>query len=63
MWSYPIIEDGLIYVVDVRNGVYVLDYRGAFEREIQRIGFLEGNSNQGDALCYHPVGTAPDRCG
>ena len=63
MWSYPIIQDGLIYVIDLRNGLYVLDYDGAFEKEVERIGFLEGNSNQGHALCYEPVGTAPDYCG
>jgi hypothetical protein len=51
MWSYPIIKDGLIYVVDLRNGLYVLRYDGRFEREVDRIHFLEGNSNQGDALC------------
>jgi hypothetical protein len=62
MWSYPIIKDGLIYVVDLRNGLYVLKYRGAFRREVRRIGFLEGNSNQGDALCYEPVGSAPAYC-
>jgi hypothetical protein len=62
MWSYPIIKDGLIYVVDLRNGLYVLEYEGAFEREVARIGFLEGNSNQGHALCYEPVGSAPGYC-
>jgi hypothetical protein len=63
MWSYPIIKDGLIYVVDLRNGLYVLKYRGAFEKEVSRIGFLEGNSNQGDALCFEPVGDVPASCG
>jgi hypothetical protein len=62
MWSYPIIKDGLIYVVDLRNGLYVLKYRGAFSKEVKRIGFLEGNSNQGDALCFEPVGAVPDYC-
>ena len=62
MWSYAIVKDGLIYMVDLRNGLYVLKYRGAFEQEVQRIGFLDGNSNQGDALCYEPVGTAPAGC-
>lgn len=62
MWSYPIVQDGLIYVIDLRNGLYVLDYDGAFEKEVERISFLEGNSNQGDALCFDPVGTAPDHC-
>jgi hypothetical protein len=62
MWSYPIIRHGLIYVVDLRNGLYVLEYDGRFEREVERIGFLEGNSNQGDALCFEPVGRAPEYC-
>jgi hypothetical protein len=62
MWSYPIIQNGLIYVVDLRNGLYILRYDGPFEREVRRIGFLEGNSNQGDALCFDPVGSTPDYC-
>jgi hypothetical protein len=45
MWSYPIIQDGLIYVVDVRNGLYILRYHGAHEQEILDEDFLEGNSN------------------
>jgi hypothetical protein len=63
MWSYPIIKDGLIYVVDLRNGLYVLKYGGRFAKEVKRITFLEGNSNQGHALCYEPVGEAPAYCG
>jgi hypothetical protein len=62
MWSYPIIRDGLIYVVDLRNGLYVLKYKGKFEREVKDITFLEGNSNQGDALCFDPVGRTPKQC-
>ncbi|MDP9069574.1 MAG: hypothetical protein M3N53_14715 [Actinomycetota bacterium] len=50
MWSFPIIKDGLVYVVDVRNGLYVLDYKGPFASEVEQIDFLEGNSNLGDAL-------------
>jgi hypothetical protein len=49
MWSFPIIHDGLIYVVDIRNGLYVLRYTGPFASEVGGIGFLEGNSNLGDA--------------
>lgn len=49
MWSYPIIKDGLVYVVDIRNGFYVFEYRGRFAQEVSRIDFLEGNSNLGDA--------------
>jgi len=62
MWSYPIIKDGLIYVVDLRNGLYVLRYRGPFAREVRNVDFLEGNSNQGDALCFEPVGAPPRSC-
>jgi hypothetical protein len=62
MWSYAVIQDGLIYVVDLRNGLYVLRYKGEFEKEVKRIDFLDGNSNQGDALCYEPVGRAPSHC-
>ncbi|MDP9350133.1 MAG: hypothetical protein M3P51_01105, partial [Chloroflexota bacterium] len=54
MWSYPIISKGLIYVVDVRNGLYVLRYNGPFASEVARITFLEGNSNLGDALLLDP---------
>jgi hypothetical protein len=62
MWSYPVIKDGLIYVTDIRNGFYVLRYNGPFSREVRRIDFLEGNSNQGDALCFEPVGSPPAHC-
>ncbi len=48
MWSYPIIKDGLIYVVDVRNGLYILRYKGPFAAEVDEISFIEGNSNLGD---------------
>ena len=50
MWSYPIIKDGLVYVVDLRNGLYILRYHGWFEADVTRTGFLEGNSNLGDAV-------------
>lgn len=49
VWSFPIIKDGLIYVTDIRNGLYILRYTGKRSEEIARIGFLEGNSNLGDA--------------
>lgn len=50
MWSYPIVRNGLIYVVDIRNGLYVLRYTGPHAREVRGIEFLEGNSNLGDAI-------------
>ena len=50
MWSFPIIKDGLIYVTDIRNGLYILRYTGPGARTVRRIDFYEGNSNLGDAL-------------
>jgi hypothetical protein len=50
MWSYPIIRDGLIYVIDVRNGLFILRYTGPHSDEVKEIKFLEGNSNLGDAV-------------
>ncbi len=52
MWSYPIIKEGLIYVVDIRNGLYILKYHGPFEEEVAAIRFLEGNSNLGEAQLW-----------
>ena len=48
-WSYPIVKNGLIYVIDVRNGLYVLRYSGPHASELNGTTFLEGNSNLGDA--------------
>lgn len=62
MWSYPVIQDGLIYTVDLRNGLYILKYNGPYSHEVDEVSFLEGNSNQGDALCYEPVGALPAYC-
>jgi hypothetical protein len=48
-WSYPIIRDGLIYIVDIRNGLFVVRYTGPHADDVAGISFLEGNSNLGDA--------------
>jgi hypothetical protein len=45
MWSYPIIYEGLIYVVDIRNGLYVLRYTGPDAKTVRDVEFLEGSSN------------------
>ena len=50
MWSYPIIYNGLIYVDDIRNGLYILRYTGPHADEVSHINYLEGNSNRGDAM-------------
>ncbi|MDP9443002.1 MAG: hypothetical protein M3P83_01080 [Actinomycetota bacterium] len=55
MWSYPVISEGLVYVVDVRNGLYILRYTGAGSEQVAGIDFLEGSSNLGDALRFDPV--------
>ena len=34
MWSYPVIQDGLIYTVDLRNGLYILKYKGPYAGEV-----------------------------
>ena len=49
-WSYPVVQDGLVYFTDVRNGLYIVKYKGPHQREIARARFLEGNSNLGDAV-------------
>jgi hypothetical protein len=54
MWSYPVIKDGLVYVVDVRNGLYVLSYHGLHGEQVGERQFLEGNSNVGAFLPRHP---------
>ena len=56
MWSYPIIVDGLIYVVDIRNGLYVLRYTGPGAEQVAEVSFLEGSSNLGDALRLESCG-------
>ena len=58
MWSFPIIVDGLIYVVDLRNGLYILRYRGPHADEVARVKFLDGNSNTGDVQRMDPVAGA-----
>ena len=49
-WSYPIIQDGLIYFVDNRNGLYIVDYDGRYGSEVGKTRFAEGNSNNSAAL-------------
>src|SRR5262249_16927618 len=50
MWGYPIIHNGLVYVTDIRKGLYILRYTGPHANMIADIRFLEGNSNLGDAI-------------
>lgn len=43
--TYPILRNGLIYVGDRRNGLYVLRYRGPYAREVRCAQLVEGNSS------------------
>ncbi|HEX8084226.1 MAG TPA: hypothetical protein VF529_08040 [Solirubrobacteraceae bacterium] len=66
MWSFPIIQDGLIYAIDLRNGLYILRYRGPHEDEVSSTKFLDGNSNSGDLRRFdlRPAGsTSPGGAG
>jgi proteasome lid subunit RPN8/RPN11 len=45
-------------VIDIRNGLYILRYRGPFEEEVSETEFLDGNSNSGD-LAYRVGMRAP----
>jgi len=35
--SYPVVSDGLIYMVDIRNGLYVLRYHGRHGNRLKKI--------------------------
>ncbi|HEV3125153.1 MAG TPA: hypothetical protein VG266_11310 [Candidatus Dormibacteraeota bacterium] len=58
-WSTPVIHDGLIFVVDQNQGMFIFRYRGPHQDEVQRLGFAEGNSNQTAVLGAIPVATSP----
>jgi hypothetical protein len=45
MWSYPVVQNGLIYVVDIDLGLYVLRYTGPHASEVSKARFVEGNSS------------------
>ena len=44
MWSYPVVQDGLVYAVDIDLGLYVLRYTGPHAAEVAAASFVEGNS-------------------
>ena len=45
LWSYPVVQNGLVYVVDIDLGLYVLRYTGAHAKEVAQAAFVEGNSS------------------
>jgi hypothetical protein len=48
MWSYPIMKDGLVYVIEVGNGLYILRYTGPHSDQVENTQFREGNSTVGN---------------
>jgi hypothetical protein len=43
MLSYPILRDGLLYVVDSQSGLYVLRYTGPGAERLVQLGWVESN--------------------
>jgi len=46
IWSSPVVRDGLVYVVDIRNGLFVLRYTGPRARAIAAVPLAEGNASR-----------------
>jgi hypothetical protein len=59
MWSYPVVQDGLVYVVDIDLGLYVLRYTGVHAKEVAQAAFVEGNSTPARYTAKAPVSTRP----
>ena len=55
MWSYPVVQDGLIYVVDIDLGLYILRYTGPHAAEVNKAAFVEGNSAPSRYTAKAPV--------
>jgi hypothetical protein len=55
MWSYPVVQDGLIYVVDIDLGLYILRYTGPHAAEVSKAAFVEGNSSPSRYTVAAPV--------
>jgi hypothetical protein len=55
MWSYPVVQNGLIYVVDIDLGLYILRYTGKWSNEVKQAAFVEGNSAPSRYSAKDPV--------
>ena len=55
MWSYPVVQDGLVYVVDIDLGLYVLRYTGPHAKEVSQAAYVEGNSSPSRYTAKAPV--------
>ncbi len=63
MWSFPVVVDGLVYVVDLRNGLYILKYEGELSPPVTDTAFLEGNSNVGQVMAAEAAARKGRRAG
>jgi len=45
VWSHPILYNGLIYISDENNGLYILRYKGARAEELPQRGRVISNTN------------------
>src|SRR3954454_16664600 len=61
MWSYPVVQNGLVYVVDIDLGLYILRYDGPHAAELSRATFVEGNSSPSRYSAKDPRITRPAR--
>src|SRR4051812_23177261 len=59
LWSYPVVQNGLIYVVDIDLGLYILRYTGPHASEVGKAAFVEGNSSPSRYTAKAPVITRP----
>ncbi len=54
MWSYPVVSDALVYVVDIRNGLYILRYTGPGSAQVADIDFLDADSRCTGCRAQYP---------
>jgi hypothetical protein len=45
VWSYPILQSGLIYVSDIRAGLFILRYTGPGAEALNSARLAQGNAN------------------
>ncbi len=45
MWSYPVVQDGVVYAVDIDLGLFALRYTGRHADEVARAASVEGNAS------------------
>jgi hypothetical protein len=59
MWSYPVVQNGLVYVVDIDLGLYILRYTGPHASEVAKAAYVEGNSAPSRYTAVSPVPHRP----